>query len=85
MTRDLLKVLDRYYLRYYGKQIPVEFVGFQHVGEGPARLDFRRLDNGDMIYKRYASALSKHRDNCAFFSRRECGCDKDLSRLGGAP
>ena len=65
MQRESLVVLDLYYLRIKSKQVPVMFCGFMDgTGIGSRRLQYKRLDTGETIYRRNAGSVSQHTDEC---------------------
>jgi hypothetical protein len=84
LTHHSLRRFERYYLRIKGKQVPVEFVGFAPTPDNPHRLQFKRLDTGEPLYKRNASALSRHSDQCCWWVTG-CDCALLLSQITPNP
>ena len=65
MQRDSLVVQEGYYLRIKSKQVPVMFCGFMDgTGIGSRRLQYKRLDTGETLYRRNAGSVSRHTDEC---------------------
>ena len=85
MQRESLVVLDLYYLRIRSKQVPVMFCGFMDgTGMGSRRLQYKRLDTGETLYRRNASSVAKHSDECWYAGnshKPNCECREHLRLL----